>query len=121
MYQDIKRLISKYKLSDCIHCVGYQSNPYPYIKYANCFVLSSRAEGMPNVLLESLYLHTPVATTKCIPVISRLVHEGLHGFLAEPENPESLAQAMEKCLNLKDIHSNYDFANLPLYEKIFEN
>lgn len=120
VYLNIKRLIDKYKLNDCIHCVGYKSNPYPYIKHANCFVLSSRAEGLPNVLLEALYLHTPIAATKCIPIISRLIHEGEHGFLAEPENPESLAEAMKKCLNFRSIYSNYDFVNLSLYEKIFE-
>lgn len=63
-------------MSDCVFCVGFKNNPYVYMKHADCFVLSSRNEGLPNVMIEALYLGTPVAAYKCIPVIERIVDEG---------------------------------------------
>lgn len=49
---------------DGVYLVGYQSNPYPWMKYADCFVLSSKSEACPNVLLEASALGTPIITTR---------------------------------------------------------
>lgn len=120
IYKNVKKLIDTYQLNNCVHCVGHLSNPYPYVKHANCFVLSSRAEGLPNVVLEALYLHTPVVATKCIPAISRLIKDGKNGFCAETENPISLAENIQKCL----AQSHFDFTTqsttLSSINEIFE-
>ncbi|WP_458449410.1 glycosyltransferase [Fibrobacter sp.] len=114
----IKSMIESLSLSSKIHCVGFQENPYPYIKYADCFVLSSRYEGLPNVLLEAMYLKRPVAAAKCIPIISRLVKDGENGFTAETEDVDSLAEAMKKAVLLKNIQNNYKSATTSDFEKI---
>ena len=102
-----------------VHCLGYKSNPYPYIKYADCFVLSSRWEGLPNVLIESLHLGTPVAAFKCVPVVERIVEQGINGFVATPENVDSLAGAMDKALLLGRISSSYSGASVEEFKKLF--
>ena len=94
-------------MQDKVHCLGFQSNPYVYVKHADVFVLSSRNEGLPNVLIEALYMSVPVAATTCIPIIERIVEVGKNGFLAESENPISLSNAMIRALELKDIESTY--------------
>ena len=43
--------------------MGFEENPYPYFKQADLFILSSRFEGMPNVVLEALALNTQVVAT----------------------------------------------------------
>ena len=83
-------------------------------------MLSSRNEGLPNVLIESLYLGTPVAATKCIPVIERIVRDGQDGFLAETENVESLANAMLKASSLGRVESCYQAAGLDEFQRLFE-
>lgn len=99
-------------------CTGFQKNPYPYIKYADCFALSSRWEGLPNVLIESLYLGTPAAAMKCIPIIERIITDGVNGYTAEKDNIDSLADAIIKTLELGRVSSTYkgstteDFVNL---------
>lgn len=117
-YQNIEKLIIDLKLQNQVHCLGFQKNPYTYVKNADCFVLSSRNEGLPNVLIEALYLGTPAAAVTCIPIIERIVEQGKTGYLAEPENPSSLANAMLEASKLGRIESTYkpssikDFTNL---------
>lgn len=119
IHKDILRKAKAQGIEEKIHCVGYKDNPYVYIKSADCFVLSSRWEGLPNVLLESLYLGTPVAAFKCIPVIERIVEEGMNGYLAEKEDANSLANAMVKALSLGRINSYYKSAEIKDFEKLF--
>lgn len=119
-YNEVKQLIEKHGLQDSVKCVGFQNNPYVYIKYADCFVLSSRWEGLPNVMIESLYLGTPVAAFKCIPVIERIVTDGADGYLAEKENVESLAKAMMKASELGRVISVYKSASMDDFHHVLE-
>lgn len=104
-YQLLMGLINEYHLEQYIHFVGHQPNPYTWIKNSNCFVLPSRNEGLPNALIEAMYIGVPVVATKCIPVISRIVCAGENGYLAEPENENSLAESIKKALSLKKVVS----------------
>lgn len=119
-YNEVKQLIEKHGLQDSVKCVGFQNNPYVYIKYADCFVLSSRWEGLPNVMIESLYLGTPVAAFKCIPVIESIVTDGADGYLAEKENVESLAKAMMKASELGRVISVYKSASMDDFHHVLE-
>lgn len=94
VYNELLALIKDLNINDKVFFVGYTDNPYRYIKNASVYVLSSRYEGLPNVLVEAQFLKTPSAAVECIPIISRMIHDGFNGYLAEPENPQSLAQAM---------------------------
>ncbi|WP_438997233.1 glycosyltransferase [Candidatus Puniceispirillum sp.] len=61
-----KELVQKAKglgVENKVSFLGFQSNPYPFFKQADAFILSSRFEGMPNVVLESVALGTPVIAT----------------------------------------------------------
>jgi len=71
--QKLEELITKYDLEKNVFLEGFQSNPHKYIKYAKAFILSSRWEGLPNVVLESLYIGTPVVMTRVNEYCERLV------------------------------------------------
>jgi len=119
VYQEVVQLTKKLGLTGRVHYKGFQSNPYCYMKYADCFVLSSRWEGLPNVLIEALYLGTPAAAFNCIPVISRIITEGETGYVAERENPSALADAMRKAVTLGRISSTYRSASVEDFHDIF--
>ncbi|WOI24921.1 glycosyltransferase [Cobetia amphilecti] len=53
------------KGSQNIFFIGSKNNPYLYMKHAKALLLSSRSEGFPNVLLESLALGVPIISTDC--------------------------------------------------------
>ena len=118
-YAEICNLIKELEMEEKIHCVGHKNNPYVYVKNADCFVLSSRNEGLPNVLIEALYLGTPAAATKCIPAIARIVDEGKTGFLAESENVMALSEAMLNAVKLGRIQSDYPVDTMPVFNKLF--
>jgi glycosyltransferase involved in cell wall biosynthesis len=52
-------------LQDCVQFLGFQGNPYPFIRHADLLLLTSKYEGLPNSVLEALALGTPVVTTDC--------------------------------------------------------
>lgn len=120
-YKKLQTLIQKLNVSQSVHFEGFQTNPYKFVKNADCFVLSSRNEGLPNVLIEALYLGTPVAATTCIPVIKRIVSEGKNGYLAENENFAQLANAMIMASKLGRITSTYNATSNEAYRKLFED
>lgn len=120
VFNDVWTIVESKRLQNRVYCEGFQTNPYKYVKYADAFVLSSRWEGLPNVLIESLYLGTPAAAFKCIPVIERIIDDGRDGYLAEKENPESLALAMSKVLDKGRISSNYKGATPEDFSMLFD-
>ncbi len=119
-YKKVEKRILGYKLDDYIHCVGFQTNPYSYIKYADCFVLSSRWEGLPNVLIEALYLGTPAAAFACIPIIERIVNDGVNGYVATAEDVNGLASAMLNAAKLGRVEFTYKGAGPDEYVNLFK-
>ena len=61
--QELEQLASDKGLAHQVRFVGFQKNPYPFLSRADAFVLSSRFEGFPNVVLEALACGTPVIAT----------------------------------------------------------
>lgn len=82
---------------------GYQDNPYKYQDGCDVFVLSSIFEGLPNVMLDAMYLGKPVAATECIPYIAQVVHNGQNGYTVKVGDYKSLADAMMKASQIKNL------------------
>lgn len=89
-----KELVSELGIGDKVVFAGFQSNPYKYLYEADCFVLSSIFEGLPNVLLEAIYLGIPVVATASIPFIERTLNNEMYGRCVPVGNVDLLAQAM---------------------------
>lgn len=106
--RDILAFIKENHLENYIHLKGFDENPYRWVKNCDCFVMPSRLEGLPNALIEAMFLERPVVATKCIPVVSRIVNDGKNGFLAETENILSIAECMEKAMSLKNVKITYN-------------
>ena len=63
-YKAVSDNIEKHDLQDRVIMLGKRLNPYPYIKNADCFVLTSQYEGKPVVIEEAKILHTPIISTE---------------------------------------------------------
>lgn len=97
----LKDLAQKLHISAKVHFLGWKENPYPYMKNAELFVLSSEVEGLPTVLIESLILHTPVVSTDCKSGPSEILTGPLKNYLVEVNNVEALSKKMNDALNEK--------------------
>lgn len=90
-------------LCDTVRFLGFVKMLYPLMASADLFVLASRYEGFPNVVLEALACGTPVVATDCPGGTRDMVCAGLTGWLAKAEDPEAFASALLKAL--EDRHS----------------
>ena len=77
---------------------GYRPNPYPYLKAAGVFVLSSDYEGFGNVLIEALLAGCPVVSTDCPSGPSEILDDGQYGILVPVNDSDSLADAIVEAL-----------------------
>lgn len=84
-----------------IHFLGNQPNPYPYLKQADLFVLSSRYEGFPNVLLEAGVCGTYALANDCPGGINEIIQPGINGEIADIRNSEDFAAKIKELLGQK--------------------
>lgn len=93
---ELKKLAEKKGLASQIFFAGFQSNPYAWFAKADAFVLSSRYEGFPNVVLEALACGTPVIATPA-PGGTREILEQIDGnVIADSVTAEALSDAISR-------------------------
>ncbi len=96
--QKLENIIDTLGISKDVLLPGFVKNPYIYMKRASCFVLSSRHEGLPTVLIEAMACGCPVVATNCPSGPDEILDRGAYGSLVPIENSEALAEAMLKTL-----------------------
>ena len=102
-----------------MHFTGFSDNPYKWLKYADCFVLASRREGLPNTLIEASYVGVPVVATKCLGVISDIVKDGYNGYMVEMDDVDGMSDAMAKAVLLRDFTMVYKGATKNDFVSLF--
>lgn len=89
-----KQLAEDLSIAERVLFLGFQANPFPFIKHAAVLVLSSDSEGFGNVLVEALLCNTPIVSTRCPGGPEEILkNAGLSHALAEL-NEKSLAEKM---------------------------
>jgi glycosyltransferase involved in cell wall biosynthesis len=81
-----------------VHFTGFLRNPYPLLRHARLFILSSLHEGMPTVLIEALALGTPVLACDCETGPRELLDNGQLGLLVKANDVPALADGMRRSL-----------------------
>jgi glycosyltransferase involved in cell wall biosynthesis len=94
-------------LSDSITLAGFQKNPYPYFYHADLFVLSSRWEGLPNVVLESLACGTPVVAFECPGCIKEIIGHSSQGRLVPIGDIDAMVHAIAEMVEMSDKKCNH--------------
>ena len=94
----LETLIKDLGMEEDMRLPGFVENPYAYMSRASLFVLSSRWEGLPTVLIEALYCGVPVISTDCPSGPREILADGKYGALVPVQDPTALAEMIKMAL-----------------------
>jgi glycosyltransferase involved in cell wall biosynthesis len=92
-YEQLKHQREALGVQDRVHLLGYVPDAATYVKMFDIFILPSKKEGLPYVLLEAGLAGLPVVATD-LPGNRDIIESGVHGFLIEPDH-RILATSLE--------------------------
>jgi len=82
---------------------GFVTNPFAYYSRCGLFVLSSRWEGLPSVLIEAMIAGSQVVATDCPSGPREILENGLWGELVPVGDFDALSAAIIKCMDPENI------------------
>jgi glycosyltransferase involved in cell wall biosynthesis len=96
--KSLERLADELGALKYINMPGFMENPYSHLKRADLFVLSSKWEGLPNVLIEAMACGLPVVSTDCPSGPREILEDGKYGELVPVGDHKAMADAISKVL-----------------------
>lgn len=100
----LKKRTADLKISSYVEFLPHNPNPSAIIKKAHFTLLTSRYEGFPRSIMESLALGTPVISVDCKSGPNELIQNKHNGLLVENYNAQALSDAMNLFLEDKDLY-----------------
>lgn len=95
--QSLQARIDQLKLEDCAFLHGHVANPYPLLAQSDLFVLPSRYEGLPNVMLEAMLCRCPVLATNTEQGAGEYIRQYPLGELVPIGSVSGMLKAMIDC------------------------
>jgi glycosyltransferase involved in cell wall biosynthesis len=102
--QAVEKTAKDNNIYEYVHLLGFEDNPYKYLKKAVFLVLSSLNEGFPNVILEALACQIPVVAFDCKTGPREMIVDRINGILVENQNMEKLTEAMNLLIENKELY-----------------
>lgn len=94
---ELEAIIKENNIQDTFILLGYDTNPYKYLKACDLFVCASEAEGFSTVVTESLIVGTPVVTTRCSGMEEQLGYNNEYGVVTD-NNEQALYEGIKEML-----------------------
>ncbi|WP_165985265.1 glycosyltransferase family 4 protein [Streptomyces sp. YIM 98790] len=108
----LRALTARHGMAGRIRLPGTSHRLDEELSRASVYVLSSRYEGLPMVLLEAMAHALPVVSFDCPTGPAEVLTHGLDGLLAEPENPAALGDALAALMADEDLRADMGDAAL---------
>ncbi|MDN3695230.1 glycosyltransferase [Chryseobacterium tructae] len=105
-FENIQTKLHQLGLQETVKMLGFRSNPYPYLKKSDFYVMSSRHEGFPTIIAEALILNKPVVSTD-VSGIKDLLQDGKLGIIT-PNSEDGIYEGMKKFLTNRDLAGQYE-------------
>ncbi len=83
-------------IEDQVRWLGFQDNPYPFFRAADCVVLTSDWEGLPMVIIEAMTAGTPFVSTRCRYGPEEMIEDGKSGLLTPAGDVDAFAAALAR-------------------------
>ena len=100
-FKKLQFLIKKYNLINKVYFLGFQKNPYNIIKKAKLIICTSRWEGMPNSLLQSVSLNKKIVSIDCRSGPSEIKDNRFYINIIKNNNPNLFARKINQVLDKK--------------------
>ena len=120
--KQIKKFIDKNNLNKKVKIINFQNNPFKYIRKSNLFILSSKFEGLPNVLLEAITLKKFVISSNCPTGPREILVNGKGGELFTVGDYKSLSSKIVSYYKNKSKFQKkikYSFKSLHRFDYYF--
>jgi glycosyltransferase involved in cell wall biosynthesis len=105
---ELKDLVKTMGISEYVVFAGFDKNPFKYMKHCSVFVLSSRHEGMPGVLIQALACGAVVVATDCPTGPSEIIDDGINGFLVPVGNDVVMSKKILELLHNTELKKTFD-------------
>ena len=123
---ELETTIKRKGIENEIILLGLKKNPFKYLAKSDIFILSSKNEGFPNVLIEALACGLPIISTNCKTGPNEILEGGTYGLLVNVMDSENMAEKMIYLAKNKELMKKYsqksliraDFFN---FERIFKD
>ncbi len=102
----LEALIREKHLENHVTFLGYQTNPYPYIKSCDLFVCASFAEGFSTAATEALIVGTPVCTVEVSGMKEMLGEHNEYGIVTDNDET-ALYHGIQSLLGDPDLLQHY--------------
>jgi glycosyltransferase involved in cell wall biosynthesis len=88
----LKQYVEDHNLSNHVKFGGYKENANEYMGSSDLFILSSKYEGLPNVLIEAQLQNVPIISSNCSTGPREILLNGKLGYLFRVGNYTSLSK-----------------------------
>ena len=125
MKDELEEIAQKYNVANKVVFIGFQSNPYSYLKKADAFVMSSLNEGFCNAIVEAMACSLPIVSTNCFSgpqeILGNSENEDIHDIKLEKygiltpafteennrDNVKKFGEAIRRILSDKELNEHY--------------
>lgn len=95
MEKELTKKINQYKLNDSIEMIPYSSNISEHYVDSSIFVMASRYEGLPLVMIEAMASGLPVVSFNCETGPAEIIENNVTGILVHPLDIDTLAKELD--------------------------
>jgi glycosyltransferase involved in cell wall biosynthesis len=100
--EEFMKLAAELGLRDRVLFPGFQANPYPWLAVSDIFAVTSTNEGLPNALLEAMYLGAAPISTRAGGA-DEAIDEGINGYLLDYGDIDALSKTLESLAGSPDM------------------
>lgn len=95
----LTKLVKEYDISEQVIFEGYSTKVAELMRQSEIYIMTSRFEGLPMVLLEAMSQGTTCISFDCKTGPSDIITDNVNGVLVEDQNFNAMSEALDLLIN----------------------